>query len=94
MGEKGPRRESLLEKTARSMALPGQAVAGLPKLELIGDRELYLEGYRDILSYSKEEICVDGGKWVLRLTGRDLEIKAMGAGELRLFGWVHGLEFV
>lgn len=94
MEEKGPRRESWLEKTARTMALPGQAVAGVPRLELIGDRELYLEGYRDILSYSREEICVDAGRWVLRLTGRELEIKAMRAGELRLFGWIHGLELV
>lgn len=94
MEEKGPRRESWLEKTARTMALPGQVVAGVPRLELIGDRELYLDGYRDILSYSREEICVDGGRWVLRLTGRELEIKAMRAGELRLFGWIHGLELV
>lgn len=94
MEEKHPRKEGVREKTARVLDLPGQAVAGLPRLELTGDRELYLEGYKDILSYSREEICVDGGLWMLRVTGRDLELKAMRAGELRLFGWVHSLELL
>ncbi len=94
MEEKSPRKEGMREKTARVLDLPGQAVAGLPRLELTGDRELYLEGYKDILSYSREEICVDGGLWMLRVTGRDLELKAMRAGELRLFGWVHSLELL
>lgn len=88
------RKETLREKTSRTLALPGEAVAGMPRLELTGDRELYLENYKEILSYSKEEICVDGGQWMLRLTGRDLEIKAMRERELRLFGWVHSLELV
>lgn len=91
---KKPRKESFREKTSHTLALPREAVAGMPRLELTGDRELYLEHYKDILSYSKEEICVDGGRWMLRLTGRDLEIKAMREGELRLFGWVHSLELL
>lgn len=94
MEKKSPRKEGVREKTARVLDLPGQAVAGLPRLELTGDRELYLEGYKDILSYSREEICVDGGLWMLRVTGRDLELKAMRAGELRLFGWIHSLELL
>ena len=39
----------------------------------------------------REEIHVDGGAWVLRITGRDLEIKAMRSKQLRIFGWVTGL---
>ena len=91
---KKPRKETLREKTSRTLALTGEAVAGLPRLELTGDRELYLENYKDILSYSKEEICVDGGQWMLRLTGQNLEIKALREKELRLFGWIHSLELV
>ena len=95
MGEKGQnpsaRKEGLKEKTARLLDLPADGVAGLPKAELTGDRELYLENYKDILSYGKEEIHVDGGAWVLRITGQDLEIKAMRSKQLRIFGWVTSL---
>lgn len=88
------RKEGLLEKTSTFLDVPADAMAGLPKLELTGDRSLYLERYRGILLYGKEEIQVDGGKWVLRVVGRDLEIQAMREGELRLFGWISRLELV
>lgn len=95
MGEKGQkpavRKEGLREKTARLLDLPADGVAGLPKVELTGDRELYLENYKDILSYGRDEIHVDGGAWMLRITGQDLEIKAMGRKQLRIFGWVTSL---
>lgn len=92
--QKGPRKVSFREKTTRLLDLPADGAAGLPKAELTGDRELYLENYREILSYGKEEIHVDGGQWVLRILGRELEIKAMREKELRIFGWVTSLEIL
>ena len=88
------RRPSLRERTSRLLDLPADGAAGLPKVELIGDRELYLENYREILSYGREEIHVDGGQWVLRVLGRDLELKAMREKELRIFGWVYSMELL
>ena len=93
--ERAPRKISLREKTSRLLLdLPADGVAGVPKVELLGDRELYLENYKGILSYGKEELHVDGGAWVLRISGRDLEIKAMRERELRIFGWVSKLEIL
>ena len=85
------RKEGVRERAARAFDLPGES-AGLPRVELTGDREVFLENYRDILSYSREELSVDGGKWMLRIHGRELEIKAMGRGQLRVVGWVDSLE--
>ncbi|MFR1233771.1 MAG: YabP/YqfC family sporulation protein [Evtepia gabavorous] len=83
--ERAPRKNQSSEKTSRLLDLPADGVAGVPKVELLGDRELYLENYKGILSYGKEELHVDGGAWVLRISGRDLEIKAMREQELRIF---------
>ena len=85
---------ALREKTAALLDLPAEGVAGTPKVSLTGDRELYLENYKGILAYGKEEIHVNGGPWVLRILGRDLEIKAMRAGEMRITGWVERLELL
>ena len=89
--ERAPRKISLREKTSRLLDLPADGVAGVPKVELLGDRELYLENYK---GGSEEELHVDGGAWVLRISGRDLEIKAMRERELRIFGWVSKLEIL
>jgi sporulation protein YqfC len=88
------RKEGLLEKASVLLDLPGDTVAGLPCLELIGDRELRMENYRGILSCSKEEIHVDGGKWVLRIQGQDLEIRAMRERELLITGWLDRIELM
>ena len=92
--EERQRRLGLLEKASQWLDLPGEALAGLPRLELVGDHELRMENYRGILSCSKEEIHVDGGKWVLRIRGRELLIRAMREHELLITGWVDTLELM
>ena len=56
-----PRKLTWREKTAALLDLPAEGVAGTPKVSLTGDRELYLENYKGILAYGKEEIHVNGG---------------------------------
>jgi sporulation protein YqfC len=90
--EKNQRKESLLEKTAQTFDLPADAVAGLPRIELTGDRELRMENHKGILTYGKEEIHVSGGKIVVRITGADLELKAMNASELLITGNIAAVE--
>ena len=37
---------------------------------------------------------MDGGGWILRVAGEDLEIQAMAPGQLRLTGRVTGLDLL
>ena len=94
MEQERERRTTLKEKTARLLDLPAQAAGSSPALTLTGDRDLYLEGYRGILAYGREELHVDGGQWVLRVKGRELEITAMRPGQLRVAGPIDGVELV
>ncbi|MPM79834.1 hypothetical protein SDC9_126876 [bioreactor metagenome] len=90
--EKNPRKESLLEKTAHTFDLPADAVAGLPRVELLGDRELRMENHKGILAYGREEIHVSGGRLIVRITGTELELRAMNAGELLITGHICTVE--
>lgn len=94
MAEREERKQSVGERAARRFAVPVDGVAGVPRAEVLGDNEVFLEHYRGILAYGREEIHVDGGGWVLRILGQGLEIKAMRAGELRIFGRVTSLTFL
>ncbi len=90
--EKGPRMGNLLEKTAQTFDLPVDAVAGLPRIELLGDRELRMENHKGILSYGTEEIHVSGGRLVVRIAGSELELRAMNASELLITGHIQTVE--
>ena len=85
------RKESILEKTAQALDLPPD-VAGLPRIELLGDRELRVEYHKGILAYGTEEIHISGGKLIIRVLGSDLELRSMNASELLITGHVHAVE--
>lgn len=84
--EQKPRRPSFLERTAQWMDIPADALTTLPRLELVGDRELRLENHKGILAYGSQEIHVSGGAFLLKITGRDLELRAMTGLELLITG--------
>ncbi|MPM29618.1 hypothetical protein SDC9_76158 [bioreactor metagenome] len=88
------RKESVLEKTSEILDLPGDVVAGLPRMELVGDRELRMENHKGILSYGEDEIHVSGGKLVVRIKGEGLELRSMNALELLITGHITSLELV
>lgn len=90
--ERRAKRESFLERTAEVFDLPGDVVAGLPRVELTGSRELRMENHKGILAYGPEEIHVSGGRLIIKIRGSNLELKAMNAGELLITGEIAGLD--
>ncbi len=88
------RRQGLLEKTARAFDLPVDAVAGLPRVELVGDGELRMENHRGILSYGTQEIHISGGAFGVRVCGEELELRTMNSLELLITGRIRAVELI
>lgn len=87
------RKESLLVRASQALEIPGDAMAGLPRIELLGDRELRMEYHKGILAYGTEEIHISGGKLVVRVKGAGLELKSMNPTELLITGQILSLDF-
>ena len=92
MAEK--RRPGLLEKTAQVFDLPADVVAGLPRLELVGDRELRMENHRGILAYGTQEIHISGGVFGVKVCGDALELRTMNALELLITGHITDIHII
>ena len=92
--EERQRKQTLMEKTAQALDLPADAVAGLPHLSLVGDRELLVENHRGILAYGTEEIHIGGGRLVIRVKGNGLQLRAMNEAELLITGQIFGVELM
>jgi sporulation protein YqfC len=90
--DKKPRRPGVLERTAELLDLPADALAGLPRLELVGDGELRMENHKGILAYGSEEIHVSGGIFLVKITGHDLELRAMTGLELLITGKIEQIQ--
>ena len=90
--DRSGKKEGLLEKTAEVFDLPGDVVAGLPRIELTGSREVRMENHRGILSYGDDEICVSGGRLVVKVRGEKLELRSMNASQLLITGAIRAVE--
>ena len=83
-----------LSEAAELFDLPADVVAGLPHLELAGDRQFYMERHRGILAYSGEEIDINGDGMVVKVCGRGLELVSMTGEALRIQGTIDRVEWV
>ena len=88
------RKESILEKTSAALDIPGDILTGLPRIELLGDREMRMENHKGILAYGSEEIHISGGKLVVRVKGSGLELRAMTPTGLLITGEIRAVELV
>ena len=84
----------VLTAVAELFDLPADVVAGLPRLELVGSRQLYLEHHTGLLGYSQEQIDANTSAGVLRVRGEKLTLLAMTAEELRIGGRILAVEWV
>ena len=88
------RNGGVLDTVAELFDLPADLVAGLPHLEMVGSRQLYLEHHTGILAYSDTQIDANTAAGVLRVTGEHLTLLAMTAGELRIGGSIDAVAWV
>ena len=84
----------VLNAVAELFDLPADVVAGLPRLDMAGNRQLYLEHHTGLLSYSTEQIDANTTAGVLRVRGTNLTLLAMTAEELRIGGRIDAVAWV
>ncbi len=85
-------KKAFLERTAELFDLPADQLAGTSKLELVGNSEFRMIHHRGILAYGTEEIHISGGKLLVRVSGENLELRAMNGDELLITGDIRRLE--
>ena len=82
-----------LERASRLLDLPGDVVAGLPRIQIVGCGEILIENHRGVTLYEKTEIHVGGEGMMIKLNGDGLSIAAMNARELLIRGRLFGVNF-
>lgn len=90
----GKRLSQVGQEAMERLELPVNLAAGVARLELLGNRELYMDRHRGVLSYTTETINVNGGTVVVRVKGQDLRLLVMTGQELRITGVIRQIELV
>ena len=91
--ERNRKERVVLSTVAELFDLPADMVAGLPHVEVVGNGHFYLENHHGILSYSGEEIDINGEGMVIRVFGSGLELVSMTGDALRIRGTIQRVEW-
>ena len=92
--ERNKREKRIFSEAAELFDLPMDLLSGLPCVEVMGDRQFYMENHRGILSYSEDEIAVSADGLIVRIFGKKLELMSMSADALRIRGAIERVEWV
>lgn len=74
--------------------IPANALAGVPQIEMAGNREALVDGCQGVLEYDENTIKLSTGKMSIKFTGRGLQIKVLTHTSAVVVGFITGIEFI
>mgnify|MGYP001432942362 FL=1 len=86
--------KGLKQWTAKILDLPQDVVFDLPRLTMIGNRQLYVENHRGVLHFSNDRLQLGLTKGRLEVTGTELVIRAIMPDELFVEGIISDIRYV
>ncbi len=83
----------LKDKVAEGLGVSKEVILDLPRIVLIGNRELTVENYKSIGEYSENQILLNSNPYKLKISGSELEIKSIASELIYICGRVAAVEF-
>ncbi|MFC4778521.1 sporulation protein YqfC [Paenibacillus sp. GCM10023252] len=84
----------LRKLTADVLDLPQDVVYDLPRITLIGNRQLYIENHRGVIHFSSDRLRLALSKGELEVSGRELVIRTIWTEEVFIEGFIKHIEML
>ena len=81
------------EQSIRSFDF-SKGVGNRYKLQSIGNTEVTVEGCKGIMKYEKEEILLNAGNGLVKISGRNLSIPTLEQNCVQIEGYIINIEFL
>lgn len=85
---------NLKEKVTEMLELPKEIVLNVPKLTMIGCRDLVIENYKGIIEYDNNRIRLNTGIGIIKIMGNGLIIKEITSEDILIEGEIISFEFI
>lgn len=77
-----------------ALDLPGDLVFDLPRLTMIGNKQLLIENHQGVVHFSPEELHLELKQGILTVEGAELVIKAIMPEEVIIEGRISGIKYL
>lgn len=86
------KKNSILDRMATAVDLPGEVIPGQPLIEVIGERRVLIENHRGVIRYGEEEICLRVSYGFVKVVGCGLRLLRMTKCQVIICGRINGIE--
>lgn len=90
---KQQQKASLKEKFVDMLELPKEIVLNIPKITIVGNGDMMIENYKNLIEYENTRIKINTGAGVVKISGAKLLIKEITSEDVIICGDINGLEF-
>ncbi len=74
--------------------MPYDAALNVPKVVIFGEYRVGVENFSGLVEYKKESVKLKHPKGIIEIRGAELEIKAMGEGDIVINGKISGVNLI
>ena len=86
--------KSIPEKVVEALALPKDASGVVTVVNITDMSEIVVDGFRGIIEYTDSVIRLNTPKFMLKIDGRNLEIKTVATDYISIKGCILGVEYI
>ena len=82
------------ERLTEVLELPKEIVLNVPKITIMGNRDLIIENYKGIVEYEENRVRINTAIGVIKITGSMLTIREITSEDIMVIGDIVSLEFI
>lgn len=91
---KNQQRDRVGRMLADVLELPKDLVLDMPRITMVGSREMLIENHKGLISYDTEQIRISLARGYIEIVGDVLQIKYITQDELCINGSIQSFRFV
>ncbi|NLA84836.1 MAG: sporulation protein YqfC [Clostridiales bacterium] len=74
--------------------LPKDIMLNLPRISMIGNNQMMVENHKGIIEYTPQRIRVNSSIGVIRIQGKDMQLKNIASDDIMITGEIKILEYI
>lgn len=86
--------KGIKRNVSEALELPKEVVLNLPLISIIGREEFCIENYKGIIEYSEEKIRINTASGILKIEGKNLNLRNITSESLTITGGMFKFEFI
>jgi sporulation protein YqfC len=89
----GNKTKKIKETISDVFDLPKDIIMDITRITIIGTNQVAIENHKGIIEYSEDQIRVNSGNGIIKVTGSNLNIKTILQEEIVIDGEISGVHF-